>query len=101
MDAVVIEDASPGESLGRAVRLRQSKSVFSAIERSGSRMHHSDKIKLTRARAYASSNDSGSSQTQCCPAPLAMKTLLVLAEHPELPEAVRGGINSEQFRVLH
>ncbi|HYG36583.1 MAG TPA: response regulator, partial [Clostridia bacterium] len=30
-----------------------------------------------------------------------MKTLLVLAEHPDLAEAVRAGIGSEQYRVLH
>ena len=30
-----------------------------------------------------------------------MKTLLVLAQHPGLPEAIRAGINPEQYRVLH
>jgi signal transduction histidine kinase len=30
-----------------------------------------------------------------------MKTLLLLAEHPDLAEAVRAGLNSEQYRVLH
>ncbi len=30
-----------------------------------------------------------------------MKTLLVLAEHPELAEAVRSAANPEQFRVVH
>jgi signal transduction histidine kinase len=30
-----------------------------------------------------------------------MKTLLVLAEHPELVEAIRPGINPEQYRLLH
>lgn len=30
-----------------------------------------------------------------------MKTLLVLAEHPELAEAVRAAANPEQFRVVH
>ncbi len=30
-----------------------------------------------------------------------MRTLLVLAEHPELAEAVRAAANPEQFRVLH
>jgi signal transduction histidine kinase/ActR/RegA family two-component response regulator len=31
----------------------------------------------------------------------AMKTLLILAEHPELAEAVRGAVNPEQYRVIH
>lgn len=30
-----------------------------------------------------------------------MKTLLVLAEHPELAEAVRAGLNAEHYRVIH
>jgi signal transduction histidine kinase len=30
-----------------------------------------------------------------------MKTLLVLAEHPDLAEAVRAAVNAEQYRVLH
>ena len=30
-----------------------------------------------------------------------MRTLLVLAEHPELPEAVRAAANPEKFRILH
>ncbi len=30
-----------------------------------------------------------------------MKTLLVLAQHPDLAEAVRAGVNPEQYRVLH
>lgn len=30
-----------------------------------------------------------------------MKTLLVLAEHPELAEAVRAGISPEQYRIVH
>ena len=30
-----------------------------------------------------------------------MKTLLVLAEHPDFAEAVRSAINPEQYRVLH
>jgi signal transduction histidine kinase len=30
-----------------------------------------------------------------------MKTLLVLTEHPDLAEAVRAAVNSEQYRVLH
>ena len=30
-----------------------------------------------------------------------MKTLLVLAEHPEFPEAVRAAISAEQYRVVH
>jgi signal transduction histidine kinase len=30
-----------------------------------------------------------------------MKTLLVLAEHPDFAEAVRSGINAEQYRVVH
>jgi signal transduction histidine kinase/DNA-binding NarL/FixJ family response regulator len=30
-----------------------------------------------------------------------MKTLLVLAEHPDLAEAIRNGINAEAYRVLH
>ena len=29
-----------------------------------------------------------------------MKTLLVLAEHPDFAEAVRAGINPEQYRVI-
>src|SRR2546425_11044941 len=31
----------------------------------------------------------------------AMKTVLVLAEHPELAEAVRAALNPEQYRVVH
>jgi signal transduction histidine kinase/CheY-like chemotaxis protein len=30
-----------------------------------------------------------------------MKTLLVLAPHPELPETLRAGLNPEQYRVVH
>jgi signal transduction histidine kinase/FixJ family two-component response regulator len=30
-----------------------------------------------------------------------MKTLLVLAQHPELVEALRAGLNSEQYRIVH
>jgi len=30
-----------------------------------------------------------------------MKTLLVLAQHPELAETVRAGLNPEEYRVLH
>ena len=30
-----------------------------------------------------------------------MKTLLVIAQHPELADAVRAAVNSEQFRVLY
>ena len=30
-----------------------------------------------------------------------MKTLLVLAEHPDFAEAIRAGINAEQYRVVH
>ena len=30
-----------------------------------------------------------------------MKTLLVLAEHPDLAEAVRAAVNAEHYRVLH
>jgi signal transduction histidine kinase len=30
-----------------------------------------------------------------------MKTLLVLAPHPELAEAIRAGLNPEQYRVVH
>jgi signal transduction histidine kinase/CheY-like chemotaxis protein len=30
-----------------------------------------------------------------------MKTILVLAPHPELAEAMRAGVNPEQFRVVH
>jgi DNA-binding response OmpR family regulator len=30
-----------------------------------------------------------------------MKTLLVLAPHPELAETVRAGLNPEQYRVIH
>jgi len=30
-----------------------------------------------------------------------MKTLLVLAPHPELAETVRAGLNPEQYRVVH
>ena len=30
-----------------------------------------------------------------------MKTLLVLAQHPELVEAVQAGLNPAQYRVLH
>src|SRR6266853_5298622 len=31
----------------------------------------------------------------------AMRTLLVLAQHPDLAEAVRAALNPEQYRVLH
>ena len=30
-----------------------------------------------------------------------MKTILVLAEHPDFAESIRTGINAEQYRVLH
>src|SRR5436190_24089292 len=30
-----------------------------------------------------------------------MKTLLVLAEHPDLAEAVRAGLDSAQYRIVH
>ena len=30
-----------------------------------------------------------------------MRTLLVLAEHPDLAEAIRAALNAESFRVLH
>jgi DNA-binding NarL/FixJ family response regulator len=30
----------------------------------------------------------------------AMKTLLVLAKHPDFAEAVRAGINPEQYRII-
>ena len=30
-----------------------------------------------------------------------MKTLLVLAEHPDFAQAVRAAVNPEQYRVLH
>jgi signal transduction histidine kinase/DNA-binding NarL/FixJ family response regulator len=30
-----------------------------------------------------------------------MKTLLVLAQHPDFAEAIRGALNSEQYRVIH
>jgi len=30
-----------------------------------------------------------------------MKTLLVLAQHPELVEAIQNGVNPENYRVLH
>ena len=30
-----------------------------------------------------------------------MKTLLVLAPHPELAETIRAGLNPEQYRVVH
>src|SRR6266850_1623444 len=30
-----------------------------------------------------------------------MKTLLVIAQHPELAEAVRAAVNNEQYRVIH
>src|SRR5512146_1040618 len=30
-----------------------------------------------------------------------MKTLLVLAEHPDFPEAIRAGVDPEKFRILH
>jgi signal transduction histidine kinase/DNA-binding NarL/FixJ family response regulator len=30
-----------------------------------------------------------------------MKTLLVLAQHPELAEAIRAAVNPEQYRVMH
>jgi signal transduction histidine kinase/ActR/RegA family two-component response regulator len=30
-----------------------------------------------------------------------MKTLLVLAQHPELAETIRAGVNPEQYRIVH
>ncbi len=30
-----------------------------------------------------------------------MRTLLVLANHPELPEAIRSALSREQYRILH
>src|SRR6185437_4946747 len=30
-----------------------------------------------------------------------MKTLLVLAEHPDFAESVRAGVNAEQYRLVH
>lgn len=30
-----------------------------------------------------------------------MKTLLVLAEHPDFAEAIRGAVNAEQYRLVH
>jgi len=30
-----------------------------------------------------------------------MKTLLVLAQHPELPETLRAGLKPEQYRIVH
>src|SRR5688572_19996391 len=30
-----------------------------------------------------------------------MKTLLVLAPHPELAETIRSGLNPEQYRIIH
>src|ERR1700753_2427303 len=30
-----------------------------------------------------------------------MKTLLILAEHPEFPEAIRAGLNLENYRIVH
>jgi signal transduction histidine kinase/CheY-like chemotaxis protein len=30
-----------------------------------------------------------------------MKTLLILAEHPEFPETIRGGLHVDQYRVVH
>ena len=30
-----------------------------------------------------------------------MKTLLVLAQHPDFAESVRAGLNPEQYRVIH
>jgi len=30
-----------------------------------------------------------------------MRTLLVIAEHPDFAEAIRAGINSEQYRIVH
>jgi signal transduction histidine kinase/DNA-binding NarL/FixJ family response regulator len=30
-----------------------------------------------------------------------MKTLLVLARHPELPEAIRGALNPDDYRIIH
>jgi len=30
-----------------------------------------------------------------------MKTLLVLAQHPDLAEAIRAGLNPEQYRIVH
>jgi nitrogen-specific signal transduction histidine kinase/DNA-binding NarL/FixJ family response regulator len=30
-----------------------------------------------------------------------MKTLLILSEHPEFPEAIRAGLNLESYRIVH
>ena len=30
-----------------------------------------------------------------------MKTILVLSSHPDFAEAIRAGLNGEQFRVVH
>jgi len=30
-----------------------------------------------------------------------MKTILILAEHPEFPEAIRAGLNLENYRIVH
>src|SRR5882724_117921 len=30
-----------------------------------------------------------------------MKTLLILAEHPEFPEAIRAGLNLQNYRIVH
>ena len=30
-----------------------------------------------------------------------MKTILVLSMHPDFPEAIRAGLNPEQYRVVH
>src|SRR5688572_9664567 len=30
-----------------------------------------------------------------------MKTILVLAQHPELAETLRGGLSPEQYRIVH
>src|SRR4051794_34401339 len=30
-----------------------------------------------------------------------MKTVLVLAQHPDLAEAIRAGLNSENYRIIH
>lgn len=35
------------------------------------------------------------------PKPCAMKTLLVLAPHPELAETIRAGLDPEHFRIIH
>src|ERR1041385_2880686 len=55
------------------------------------------RIRLTRGRTYGPST--GSDQNQRIILPF-MKTFLVLSQGPELPEAIRGALNPEQFRVL-